>query len=246
MFLPILPRFGDRHRFLAVVAITALGCDAGWRGPVPRPTAAEPAVAFADQVALVQAGQSSRIDVDVPPTAAEWEALSGLEGLRVFVLRAGVATDAEAMLLTTLPALERLVLRDSPLSDEGFTTLATITTLRDLNVPQAACTAVGIRALAALPSLERLRLGGPHLAGVNVARAVAGLSRLRSLHLIDVHLGDEGLDALGELSGLRSLYLDGAGVSDEAWERYFARRPDVHVHVDQAHHDRDPGRHEHP
>lgn len=223
-----------------------LGCDAGGRGSAPpAPAGIAAAETFADQVALVKTGQSTRIEVDVPPTAAEWESLAGLAGLRVFILRAGIATDAEATILATLPALERLVLRDSPLSDEGFMTLAKIPTLRDVNVPQAACTAIGIRALAALPSLERLRLGGPHLAGVDVGRAAAGLPRLRSLHLIDVMIGDAGLDALGELSELRSLYLDGAGVSDEAWERYFARRPTVHVHVDQAHHDRDPGRHEH-
>lgn len=232
---------------LAAVAIMTLGCDAGGRGSAP-PAPAEVAAAesFADQVALVRTGQSNRIEVDVPPPAAEWESLSGLAGLRVFILRAGIATDAEAAILATLPDIERLVLRDSPLSDEGFTRLAAITTLRDVNVPQAACTAAGIRALAALPSLERLRLGGPHLAGADVGRAVAALPRLRSLHLIDVVIGDEGLDALGELSNLRNLYLDGAGASDEAWERYFKRRPGVHVHVDQVHHDRDPGRHEHP
>jgi hypothetical protein len=244
-----LPICGARHRFLAVVAITTLGCEAGQREPTtlrPASAAASVAESFANQVTLVRAGQTSSIDVDVPPTAAEWESLAGLAGLRVFILRAGVATDAEATILAGLPALERLVLRDSPLSDEGFATLATITTLRDLNVPQSACTAAGIRALTALPSLERLRLGGPRLAGADVGRAVAGLPRLRSLHLIDIVIGDAGLDALGDLSGLRSLYLDGAGVSDGAWGRYFARRPDVHVHVDQAHHDRDPGRHEHP
>jgi hypothetical protein len=47
------------------------------------------------------------------------------------------------------------------------------------------------------------------------------------------------------MDGLWNLYLDGAGVSDEAWSRYFGARPTVHVHVDQAHHDRDPGRHDH-
>jgi hypothetical protein len=215
---------------------------------MPRPPArAEPpaAVSFADQAALVRAGQCPRIEVDVPPTAAEWESLRSLDGLRELVLRAGVATDAEAAILATLPDIERLVLRDSPLSDEGFRTLAALRTLRDLNVPQAACTAAGVRALAPLTLLERLRLGGPQLAGADVARAIAGLSRLRSLHLIDVPIGDTGLDALGELSGMRNLYLDGAGVSDDAWGRYFGARPGVHVHVDQAHHDRDPGRHDH-
>jgi hypothetical protein len=31
-------------------------------------------------------------------------------------------------------------------------------------------------------------------------------------------------------------------VSDEAGEEYFQACPKVHVHVDQAHHDRDPNR----
>jgi hypothetical protein len=42
------------------------------------------------------------------------------------------------------------------------------------------------------------------------------------------------------MPGLWSLYLDGAGVSEGAWGGYFEQRPDVHVHVDQVHHDRDP------
>jgi hypothetical protein len=73
-----------------------------------------------------------------------------------------------------------------------------------------------------------------------VGEAVAHLAELRSLHLIDVPLGDEGLAAISRLPGLWNLYLDGAGVSDEAWAEYFQLHPDVHVHVDQAHHDRDP------
>jgi hypothetical protein len=75
-----------------------------------------------------------------------------------------------------------------------------------------------------------------------VARAIARLPGLRSLHLIDIAIRDEGLAALAEHETLRNLYLDGAGVSDAAWERYFEARPRIHVHVDQAHHDRDPRR----
>jgi hypothetical protein len=112
-------------------------------------------------------------------------------------------------------------------------------------VPQAACTAAGVRALASLAVLRSLRLGGPQLAGVEVCEAVASLPQLRSLHLIDVPIGDDGLAALQRLPGLWNLYLDGAGVSDEAWERYFQSCPRVHVHVDQAHHDRDPRGHLH-
>jgi hypothetical protein len=142
--------------------------------------------------------------------------------------------------LATLPDIRRLVLRASPLGDAGFARLAACTTLRDLNVPQAGCTAAGIRALAGLVNLRSLRLGGPRLEGAVVGEAVAHLSKLRSLHLIDVPLGDEGLAAISRLPGLWNLYLDGAGVSDEAWAEYFHVHPDVHVHVDQAHHDRDP------
>jgi hypothetical protein len=75
-----------------------------------------------------------------------------------------------------------------------------------------------------------------------VARAIATLPGLTSLHLIDVAIGDDGLDALAKAQTLQNLYLDGAGVSDAAWKRYFEARPGVHVHVDQAHHDRDPRR----
>jgi len=57
-----------------------------------------------------------------------------------------------------------------------------------------------------------------------------------------VPIGDAGLAVLAQRPDLWSLYLDGAGVSEEAWAGYFQACPSVHVHVDQAHHDRDPGR----
>jgi len=200
------------------------------------------AAGFEPQFEAVRAGASSRIVADAPLTAAEWESLRGLVGLRELVLRRGVADDTRAEILATLPDLERLVLRDSPLSDVGFRAIARCSRLVHLNVPQAACTAAGVRALRHIPALRSLRLGGRNFAGRATGAAVAELASLDSLHLIDVPLGDDGLAAIAGLPGLRNLYLDGARVSDEAWGRYFQQRPDVHVHVDQAHHDRDPGR----
>ncbi len=224
---------------LAAVAVSACGCG----GPPPEvPGGREALPHLVDQVRAVREGRADRIEVARPLGPHDWESLRGLAGLRVLVLSQGVAGDAEAAILASLPDIERLVLRESPLSDAGLAALSGCRSLADLNVPQAACTAAGIASLEALPRLRSLRLGGATLAGPDVARAIARLPALRSLHLIDVAIGDEGLDALAELATLRNLYLDGAGVSDAAWERYFKKRPGVHVHVDQAHHDRDPNR----
>ncbi|MFM8802401.1 MAG: hypothetical protein ACKOK8_00575 [Planctomycetia bacterium] len=198
-----------------------------------------------DQIAAVRAGKADRIVATRPLTDAEWESLRGASGLRELVLEQGWADDGRAEILATLTGLERLVLRHSPLGDAGFRRLAACRDLRDLNVPQAGCTAAGVRALAALEGLRSLRLGGPRLAGPEVCDAVVAIEQLRSLHLIDVPIGDDGLAVLGRLPTLWNLYLDGAGVSDAAWERYFEACPNVHVHVDQAHHDRDPHRHPH-
>lgn len=224
-----------------LASIVSVAVLAGCGGPTSQgPTGSAPS--FDTQCAAVRDGTLSRIVAESPLTDGDWESLRGLAGLRELVVRRGVADDAKAEILATLPDIERLVLRESPVSDAGFQAIARCRRLTHLNVPQAACTAAGLRLLRAVPSLRSLRLGGPNLMGREVGEAVAELRSLESLHLIDVAIGDAGLDAIAGLPGLRTLYLDGAGVSDEAWSRYFQGHPDVHVHVDQAHHDRDPGR----
>ena len=231
---------------LAVAMASLFGCGPSGAKIIIEPTAGQAArLAVGDQIAAVRAGDAHTIVAAVPLTDAEWESLRGLTGLRELVLDQGRADDGRAEILATLTGLDRLVLRESPLGDAGFRRLAECRALRDLNVPQAACTAGGVRALAPLADLRSLRLGGPQLAGPEVCEAVSSLHKLRSLHLIDVPIGDDGLAVLQRLPGLWNLYLDGAGVSDEAWERYFQACPRVHVHIDQAHHDRDPRGHLH-
>lgn len=200
---------------------------------------------FEVQVAAVREGASRRIRTSRPVEGSDWEMLRGLSGLSELILEGGVADDSAAQILATLPALERIVLRASPLTDEGFRHLARSGRLRDLNVPRSACTPEGVRALARVTTLRSLRLGGERLVEPGVCEALATLPGLRSLHLIDVPIGDGGLAVLGTLPKLVNLYLDGAGVSDEAWRGYFESHSDVHVHVDQAHHDRDPRAHPH-
>jgi hypothetical protein len=229
------------HDLLSVmlVLLVVAGCGRQPQSDTPVRAAAGPT--FSDQVEAVRQGTSDSIMVaDRPLAAREWDRLRGLTGLRELILQGGVADDSVADVLGSLTGLERLVLRKSPLGDAGFRGLTGCRSLRDLNVPTAACTVAGVRAMSALPGLRSLRLGGPGLRGPEVAKALATFPALRSLHLIDVPIGDDGLAALAGLAGLRNLYLDGAGVSDRAWEAYFDTRPDVHVHVDQFHHDRDP------
>lgn len=226
-------------------SIVILASCLGAAVPVP---AAE--ATFAEQAAAVRAGASSRIRVaDRALTEEEWEEITGLETLATVDLQEGVADDTKAILLSRLPRLERLVLRESPLGDDGFKHLAACHTLRDINLPQARCTLAGLAALAELPRLKNLRLGSSGLCpegkgGAELGMTLLQFPTLRSLHLIDVPLGDAGLEGIARYDGLWNLYLDGAGISDGAWERYFALQPEVHVHVDQAHHDRDPNRHE--
>lgn len=222
-----------------LVIATSSGCGVNARESV---VSIDRVATVAEQVAGIQAGQADRIVATAPLSEGEWESLRGLAGVRELVLQAGLADDARADILASLPAIERLVLRDSPLTDEGFRTLAASTTLRDLNVPQAACTAAGVEALAGLPHLRSLRLGGVRQGGRELCEAIVQLPHLRTLHLIEIPIGDEGLGVLAGRPDLWNLYLDGAAASDAAWQRYFAACPKVHVHVDQAHHDRDPGR----
>lgn len=225
---------------VAGIAAASVVCGCGRPGqPTQQRADAAP---FAEQVRAVRTGTATRIVADAPLGDADWESLRGLATVRELVLRRGIADDSRADILGSLSGVERLVLRESPLGDAGLRAIAGLTRLSDLNVPQAACTAEGVRALRALPGLRLLRLGGRGVAAAGIGAAVAELSSLRSLHLIDLELGDAELDALADLEGLWNLYVDGAGLSDEAWARYFRVRPRVHVHVDQAHHDRDPGR----
>jgi hypothetical protein len=231
---------------LAVALASLFGCGPSGAKIIIEPNAGQAArLDLSVQIAAVRAGDAHTIVAAVPLTDAEWESLRGLADLRELVLDQGTADDSRAEILATLTGLERLVLRESPLGNAGFVRLAECRELRDLNVPQAACTAAGVRALTPLAALRSLRLGGPQLAGMEVCEAVASLPHLRSLHLIDVPIGDDGLTVLQRLPGLWNLYLDGAGVSDEAWEGYFQACPRVHVHIDQAHHDRDPRGHPH-
>ncbi|MFO0941302.1 MAG: hypothetical protein U0930_11085 [Pirellulales bacterium] len=88
-----------------------------------------------------------------------------------------------------------------------------------------------------LPQLNHLRLGGKQIDDNTLAEIVK-LPELQSLHLIGPSLTDEGLQQLTAAKKLSSFYIDDCPLSEAAWAKLKKSRPDLHIHVDQVHHDR--------
>jgi hypothetical protein len=170
--------------------------------------------------------------------------LNGQDHLETVIFDQGAVTDAAIPTLAALPKLQHLRLRESPITDEGMRQLVQCKTLLQLNLPHANCTVAGVEALEALPKLRMLRIGSPEL-GNEVTRAIANIQSLRAIHLIGIPVTNDGLRALASLPQLESLYLDDSAVTVAGWEWLFKTHPEIHVHVDQEHHDRDPKAHAH-
>ena len=88
-----------------------------------------------------------------------------------------------------------------------------------------------------------LRLGGRSIDDAAV-KAIAAIPNLESLHLIGPSLTDASLESVANMTNLRSFYLDDCNLSEAAWTHLFEVRKNIHVHIDQVHHDRDPNRHD--
>ncbi len=146
--------------------------------------------------------------------------------------------------LGAMPNLEELHLRGSQVDDGMLRAIAHSQSLRVLNLPSCVISPEAIESLRSMPKLKNLRLGIKQ--GTNQhARAVATISRLRAVHLIGVAVTDEGLQSLAEMRSLESLYLDDSSVTEAGWLWLFENYPELHIHIDQLHHDRDPQKHKH-
>ncbi|QDS86970.1 Leucine Rich repeats (2 copies) [Rosistilla ulvae] len=205
------------------------------------PSTSEPT--FAQQIADVQASQTTRIDVITKITASDLPQLSNLDSLTDLLIDGGVVTDKGLAAIATCPNLKHLRLRFSPISDAGMQQIAQMAELEILNLPQSQVTAAGIAELKQLSKLRQLRLGSTH-ATAAICQPISELTGLRSLHLIDIPVDDENLLRLADLKSLRSLYIDGGRVTDAGWQAMFEKRRDLHIHIDQTHHDLDPGKHD--
>ena len=122
--------------------------------------------------------------------------------------------------------------------------IARLEQLKVLNLPDAQFTDASLEALTDLANLELLRFGSPHVTDAGMVH-VARIPSLRFLHLIDVPIGDRGLESLESLTQLESLYLDDTAATDAGITRLLKALPQIHLHVNQRHHDADPAARNH-
>ncbi len=170
--------------------------------------------------------------------------IADMDWLETVIFDQGAVTDRSLQTIKMLPKLRHLRLRLSPITDDGMETISSFDSLWYLNLPHADCTATGVAHLQKLPRLRQLRLGSKQL-GNDVTEQIAMLNGLRGVHLIGIPVTDGGLEALAQMPHLESLYLDDSAVTEAGWERLFREHPDLHVHINQRHHDRDPKSHRH-
>jgi len=202
---------------------------------------------FAAQLAEVKSGQRDGIQIERQPIDDEQlQLLTDTEGLEVLLLDhpENKINDAGIAAIATLPDLMHLRLRATNLDDASAAKLALVTSLQILNLPQSNLSDMGLADLTKLENLVQLRIGSSLLTDTGL-ESLKQFPKLKRVHLIDVPITDRGLAVFESLPRLESLYIDGGKVSDAAYDRLFKAKPGLHVHVDQAHHDRDPHAHPH-
>ena len=225
-----------RRAWLLIAVCAIVAC----RKPVQRAT---PASEWATQIAAVRNASSDRIEITHQViNDNDLVALREVPALHTLIIDSeSPITDQGLAPIVALQSLDHLRIRGAHIHDDGLRALCRIKTLRILNLPQARLTDRGLESLVELPRLELLRFGSPDVTDAGMT-SIAKITWLRWLHLIDIRITDAGLEKLKTLPHLESLYLDGARVSDDGFEKLFRDRPDLHVHVNQVHHDRDPRR----
>jgi len=220
--------------------VVSIGC-----GPSNLGTVVEPS--FERQLEAVQAGSSDTIHI------ASWRILDAdISGLaETSALRTLIIDDPESRItaaglkhLAGLPNLEHLRIRGSGVDDAALTEIAKIKSLRILNLPRGEFSDAGLAQLKPLPQLAQFRFNSPAVTDAGML-TLAAFPALTRLHLIDVAITDQGLKTLAGIERLESLYIDGGTLSDGALDELFRKRPDLHVHLNQQHHDRDPHKHDH-
>ncbi|MFH5806105.1 hypothetical protein [Alienimonas sp. DA493] len=193
---------------------------------------------------LEEARRGERTAVELSGGGLRPEHLAALadggEGVtRVTIVDVPARTDAAAWsaawrsVLPKLPNLRRIAF-DGPVAADAFAG-SDAPPLSHLNLPAAATDSAAWRALLeGQTSLELLRLHAPGVRDEDLA-ALAALSRLRFLHLIDAPLMDAAVPHLAAGETLESVYLDRSRLTADGWEELHRLRPDLHLHADLTH-----------
>jgi hypothetical protein len=232
-----------RERVVLLVAISATACLLASGCDTSRlPETGEPR--WEEQIEAVRDGKTDEIYVSQQIIGdPSFDLLSGLT-LRKLDVRCIVITPAGLEKLAEVKGLEHLVLRDGSFDDSAIAALAECKSLRFLNLPSAEFGDEGLASLKALPKLELLRFHSPNVTDEGM-KHIAEFEALRFLHLIGVPITDAGLRHLETMTQLESLYVDDSRITDEGEEWLFRNLPELHVHINQQHSDRDPKRDSH-
>lgn len=199
---------------------------------------------LATQIQNVRSGQSDAIILRHTPLGDDdFAKLADLKLLRQLEIDHCRATQVGVQYLTHLPKLEHLKLRGG-IGDEALRQLARISSLRILNLPLAQFSDIGLAKVVQLSKLELLRFGSPKVTDAGI-ESLKQIESLRFLHLIDVPITDAALLHIVQMKNLESFYLDGSRATDDAKGKLVLARPDLHLHFNQQHHDRDPKKETH-
>ena len=114
------------------------------------------------------------------------------------------------------------------ISDLGVAKLAKLKNLKRLNISGAKLTPEGVKMLQSLP-LERLSLWASQSLDDTVVDVLAGMPTLTELDLSYTKVGDQGLQKLGQLPRLKSLYVTETGITPEAVAAFRKQHPDTFV-----------------
>jgi hypothetical protein len=236
---------GVTAALLILASCSLCGCNGDSASETPRVAVADQRSVFAQQVRQVRDGETDWVVIDDQViTDPDLKQLASLTNLRELIIEQSQITDDGLSYLTDLRGLEHLRIRGARITDQGIERLLPLEQLRILNLPQAWFTDTALQDLSGLEQLELLRFGSPHVTDDGL-QSVACLPNLRFLHIIDTPITDGGLRHLETLTELESLYLDGTRVSDEGIERLLSALPELHLHIDQQHHDTDPRKDNH-
>jgi hypothetical protein len=126
-------------------------------------------------------------------------------------------TDAGLKHLAKMPQLEMLIgIMGEGVTDAGIASLKTLPKLRIVELGPSNTDAC-LRELAQFPALDNLNIRKSRVTSKGFGE-LKGMTKLRQINLMDVPLTDEAVAALGELSQLRSLIVQGYKLSPRQME----------------------------